>query len=260
MKLSYLVSLFIIFVLLFSYPLLPTIRHEQMKSRKGSPLSSISLCLKAILNSRIFLRYLPYFFFFQLSFEWMNSFNIYYFKYSLNQEYFFSIYAFTILAQMFGASIYPKLCRYINEVTLFYLATSFSIFGMLAIYVLGRLDPSNLLWMFVAACVKQIGSGLFMVATTADLAHSIQFSQEKTGLDNVAILTSVKLLVAKLSNAIAGLGVGMGLSYAGFVSNQIQSPETAMIIGRSALIIPVFIVLMSCFFYQRFVVYKSEVN
>lgn len=256
--LSYYVSFFVVIMLLISFPYLPSVPSDELTKQKNKDNLNIIIFVKAILKNHVFLRYLTYFFFFQLSFEWMNTFNIYYFKYSINQEHFFSIYALSILAQIFGVGIYPKIAKSIKNEKIVYLAFLLSISGMLCLYVLGRFLPSNAVLMFLAACVKQVGSGLAMVSATAELVHAIHASSKQMGMNHVAKLTSVKLLAAKLTAALSGLGLGMVLSYSGYISNQIQTPKTAIVIGQSTFIIPVFLLFISSYCYYNFVKVREE--
>ncbi|MGT2744330.1 MFS transporter [Streptococcus phocae subsp. phocae] len=256
-KLSLLLSSLIVVILLLSYPSLPDVRADEVSRKEGDSLVSMVACYQTVFRSKAFLKYIVYFFFFQLSFEWMNSFNIYYFKYSINQEFFFSLYAFTIMAQLAAASLYPKCNRYLSASHLFLLSSVLSTIGMLMLFIFGRIAPNNALLMFLAASMKQMGSGLFMVSATVDLARSIHLSQLETGVYTPAILTSVKLLVAKFTMALAGLGVGMCLSFSGYISNTIQTDDTSLRIGLYALILPVFMILLSCYFYVGFKRYLS---
>lgn len=233
---------------------MPKIKKEPSKYILTSEkfIFNVKTYYKEIFKNRLFLKYLVYFFFFQLSFEWMNTFNIYYFKYSINQEYFFSIYAFTIIAQLLSAASYPKLNHYLNSSQIYYLSAFLSSVGMLILFGLSYFDPSNALLMFIAASIKQSGSGLFMVSATTELANIIQIESQNKQFSNTASLTAIKLFMSKFSTALSGLGVGFCLFLSHYVSNQIQSPETAHAIGIYALIIPIFMILISCLFYRYY--------
>lgn len=161
------------------------------------------------------------------------------------------------MAQLAAASLYPKWNRYLSASHLFLLSSVLSIIGMLMLFLFGRIAPTNALLMFLAASMKQMGSGLFMVSATVDLARSIHLSQLETGVYTPAILTSVKLLVAKFTMALAGLGVGMCLSFSSYISNTIQTDDTSLRIGLYALFLPIFMILLSCYFYVGFKRYLS---
>lgn len=258
--LTIVIAVLVAVIVLFTYPHLPD-------PKPGPSEKKISLSLKEIyqliLQNHLFLNYILYFFFFQLSFEWMNSYNIYYFKYSINQDYFFSIYAFTILAQLFGASLYPRLAKLISKQLIFYLSACLSILGMLALFIVGQTLPDNSLLMFFAASIKQIGSGLFMVTATHDLAWVIDISSQKTGKYYPAIFTSAKLLVAKLSTSLTALGIGFGLHFAGYVNNQQQTPHTALLISLQTFGIPIIFVVISLIgyhFYRQMVQHEKRTS
>ncbi|WP_438478260.1 MFS transporter [Streptococcus pluranimalium] len=236
-------------VVAFTYPHLPNPKVKNTEVRLSLSLKDI---YQIIFQNRLFLSYILYFFFFQLSFEWMNAYNIYYFKYSINQQYFFSIYGFTILAQLFGASIYPKLHQRFTKQILFHLSAFLSIIGMLSLFTAGQLIKDNVLVIFLAASIKQIGSGLFMVTATHDLAWVIDVSSQKTEKAYPDILTSTKLLVAKLSTSLTSLGLGFGLYFAGYVNNQTQIPHTALLISLQTFGIPIILILISLLCYSLF--------
>ncbi|MEX5398392.1 MFS transporter [Streptococcus sp. ZJ93] len=240
---------FILLILFMGYPHLPTSQSVETKEKEYLPIAAV---FRTIFQNKVFLSYALYFFFFQFSFEWMNAYNIYYFKYSIRQEYFFSIYALTILAQMLGASVYPRLNRSISKKAIFYSSGFLSIVGMLGLFTLGQTLADNVPLMFLAASMKQIGSGLFMVTATHDLALVIDISERETGSGYPAILTSAKLLLAKFSTAVTGLGIGFGLHLAGYVSNQQQTPDTAFWISLQAFGVPIILILISLICYQRF--------
>lgn len=251
-RLALLLSLLVILILIFAYSQLPDSSvSEESREKQEKPLSIVASYAN-VLKNRSFLKYLLYFFFFQLSFEWMNNFNIYYFKYSINQEYFYSFYAFTILAQIAATLLYSKWNKRLTRTQLFYLSALLSISGMVCLFVFGQLAPSNLVLMFIAASIKQMGSGLFMVSATSDLAVVIRQNHTETGSDTPALFTSVKLLSAKFTTAVTGLGVGFSLSLIGYVHNSIQTSQTALSIGIAALIFPCLLVLISSLFYRYF--------
>ncbi|MGT2800520.1 MFS transporter [Streptococcus marmotae] len=248
-RLALLVAVVVAVIVLLTYPHLPRLQAGEVGKKD---YLSIAAIFRIVIQNKVFWRYALYFFFFQFSFEWMNAYNIYYFKYSIRQEYFYSIYAITILAQMFGASLYPKLNRLLSKTSIFYLSGFLSIVGMLALFTLGQTLADNVPLMFLAASMKQIGSGLFMVTATHDLALVIEVSERKTGHGHPAILTSAKLLLAKFSTALTGLGIGFGLHVAGYVNNQQQTPSTALWISLQAFGIPILLVMMSLISYRRF--------
>ncbi|MBF0778664.1 MFS transporter [Streptococcus cuniculi] len=246
---------FIALLVLLTYPYLSVPESIEIKEKDTLPIAKI---LRIIFHNRLFLLYALYFFFFQFSFEWMNAYNIYYFKYSINQEYFYSIYAVTILAQMFGASLYPKFNRLLSKMSIFYLSGFLSILGMLGLFTFGQTHADNIPLMFFAASVKQLGSGLFMVTVTHDLAFVIEVSKSESGKRYPAILTSAKLLLAKFTTALTGLGIGFGLHLAGYVGNHQQTPQTALLISLQAFGIPILLVMISMICYRKFSTLSSE--
>ncbi|MGT2833711.1 MFS transporter [Streptococcus halotolerans] len=235
------------FVLL-AYPHLPNLQPRAIVSKSVSPKE----IFQVLLSNKLFFAYALYFFFFQLSFEWMNAYNIYYFKYSINREYFYSIYAFTILAQLFGAGFYLKLNQYLSKQGIFYLSAALSVLGMSGLFALGQILPSNIPLLFLFASIKQIGSGLFMVTATHDLSLVIEVNESETGKNFPAILTAGKLLLAKLSTSVTALGSGFGLHLAGYVSNQEQTPHTAFLISLQTFGVPIVFIIISLACYSAF--------
>lgn len=247
--LSTFLALFIIVIISCVIPFLP---KSYLISSKNTFQVNLFRKISLILKDNIFLRYSLYFFFFQISFEWMNTYNIYYFKYSINQEYFFSIYAFTILSQMLGAYTYRFLNQFITKKLLFSLSAILSISGMIGLFLCGQLIPENVVLMFFAATIKQFGSGLFLASATYELSATIHKHHETSGHFNPALFTSAKLLISKLANALASFGLGFGLYSAKYIPNQVQSLSTTKQIAYQAFFIPIIYILISSLFYHYY--------
>lgn len=254
-RLSLYLAVLVFIITGLTFPFLPESSAISSRNQKSFTLLEN---FKIIKRSRIFFKYVLYFFFFQLSFEWMNAYNIYYFIYSIKQEKFFSLYAFTILAQMLGSFTYSILRRSMTKKTIFILSSFLSIIGMLGLYSVGQTMPNNSFMMFLMASAKQFGSGLFLVSATAELANTIGIHNKESGYFNPALLTSAKLLVSKFANAIASFGLGYGLALAHYLPNQDQSLETTKAIALQAFFIPIAFILISYVFYLRYQKYSGE--
>lgn len=196
---------------------------------------------------------------FNLSMQIMNGFMIYYFKYVTGAERLFSLFFFTIFAEMLGLMLFPIISQKITREKTFALACALPVVGLLLLLVAGFVVPTNVFLAMSSGLILKFGSGLSLGVTTVSIADCIDYGEIKLGTRNESIICSAQTFLMKSAQAVAGLLTGVGLSLVGYVPNAAQSASAMMGIRVLTCVVPIVFVISSLFIYNRYYKLKGEV-
>lgn len=182
------------------------------------------------------------------------GFGIYYFKYDLDDENLFSLFAMIAgVAQVLAMIGFPTLAKVISRRTIFITAALLSFVGYLSLFLVGLHLQSNIIIMLgIAGLVLFLGFGFLQVLSTIMLADSVDYGQYKLGYRTDSIIFSMQPFIVKFSTAVSGLITGVGLWLIGFKANIEQSPDTIVGMRIIMFAVPVFLVLISLLIYLKF--------
>ncbi len=226
--------------------------------QKKSPKITVKKAVNIIKNNDQLLAFIGLLLTFNLSMQIMNGFMIYYFKYVTGNENLFSLFFFTIFAEMLGLMLFPKISRKISREKTYFLACALPVVGLLVLLVSGFIAPTSAVLAMTAGFILKFGSGLSLGITTVSIADCIDYGEIKFGTRNESIICSAQTFLMKSSQAVAGLLTGVGLSIVGYVPNVAQSSTAILGIRILTCIVPIFCVITSYFVYKKLYKLKGK--
>lgn len=189
---------------------------------------------------------------FNLSMQILNGFMIYYFKYVIGNENFFSLFFFTIFTEMLGLMMFPKISRMLTREKTYVIACGLPVIGLVLLFVCGFIAPNNVILVMVSGLILKFGSGLSLGVTTVSIADCIDYGEIKFGTRNESIICSAQTFLMKSAQAVAGLLTGVGLSLVGYVPNVQQNTSAITGIRVLTCIVPIVCVILSLAIYRKY--------
>jgi len=226
--------------------------------QKDSPKLTIKKAIEVLKSNDQLSAFIGLLLTFNLSMQILNGFMIYYFKYVTGAEGLFSLFFFTIFAEMLGLLLFPKISRAISREKTYILACGLPAIGLLTLLVAGFVAPTSVVLAMVAGFILKFGSGLSLGVTTVSIADCIDYGEVKLGTRNESIICSAQTFLMKSSQAVAGLLTGLCLSVVGYVPNVQQSATAIMGIRLLTCVIPIFFVIVSYIIYKKFYHLKGQ--
>ncbi|MGG5371906.1 melibiose:sodium transporter MelB [Enterococcus sp. AZ196] len=226
--------------------------------QQNAPKLTMKKAVQVIKSNDQLLAFIGLLLTFNLSMQIMNGFMIYYFKYVTGNEALFSLFFFTIFAEMLGLMLFPKISRKISREKTYILACLLPVIGLLILFVAGFIAPTNAIFAMAAGLVLKFGSGLSLGVTTVSIADCIDYGEIKFGTRNESIICSAQTFLMKSSQAVAGLLTGVGLSIVGYVPNAAQSATAILGIRLLTCIVPIFCVIFSYLIYKNWYKLKGQ--
>lgn len=226
--------------------------------QKDSPKLTIKKAVNVLKSNDQLLAFIGLLLTFNLSMQILNGFMIYYFKYVTNAENLFSLFFFTIIAEMLGLLLFPKISQVISREKTYFLACALPAIGLLTLLVAGFVAPTNVVFAMTAGFILKFGSGLSLGVTTVSIADCIDYGEVKFGTRNESIICSAQTFLMKSSQAVAGLLTGLCLSLVGYVPNVQQSATAVMGIRFLTCIVPIICVIFSYFIYKKYYKLKGQ--
>ncbi|MGG5333215.1 melibiose:sodium transporter MelB [Enterococcus sp. AZ163] len=220
--------------------------------QKNAPKITIKTAVNVIKKNDQLLAFIGFLLTFNLSMQILNGFMIYYFKYVAGSERLFSLFFFTIFAEMLGLMLFPKISRKISREKTYILACALPVAGLTLLLVSGFIAPTNVILAMASGLILKFGSGLSLGVTTVSIADCIDYGEIKFGTRNESIICSAQTFLMKSAQAVAGLLTGVGLSIVGYVPNVAQSATAIWGIRILTCIIPIVFVIISYVVYRKF--------
>lgn len=128
----------------------------------------------------------------------------------------------------------------------------FSILGLLGMFFVGDDHKASVVLFFSVASLFCLGNALAGVSTTVMLADTVDYGEYKCGVRSEAIVFSVQTFTAKFGSAIAGFIGAMVLSLVGYVPNVMQTADTILGLRLMMFVASASLFIIILFIYLKF--------
>ncbi len=179
----------------------------------------------------------------QIAQNLVNGTIIYYFRYAIAHEEYYSLFmAAGAITQFVAFLIFPGLVQKTSRRFVYILSAALMAAGYLLMFFLGSKSDSSLVIAAGSYCIASCGVALSLVSTTVMLADTVDYGEYKLGTRSESIVFSMQTMTVKFGNALAGFMSSLTLAIVGYVPNVPQSESTlfglrfVMFIASSILI------------------------
>ena len=179
----------------------------------------------------------------QIAQNLVNGTIIYYFRYAIAHEEYYSLFmAAGAITQFVAFLIFPGLVQKTSRRFVYILSAALMVAGYLLMFFLGSKSNSSLVIAAGSYCIASCGVALSLVSTTVMLADTVDYGEYKLGTRSESIVFSMQTMTVKFGNALAGFMSSLTLAIVGYVPNVPQSESTlfglrfVMFIASSILI------------------------
>ncbi len=187
------------------------------------------------------------------------GFAVYYFKVVCGNEYLYSVFGGTKLAEMLGLVCFPMIAGKITREKTYTLACALPVVGLALLGICGVVMPSNAVLVVICCCLFMFGSGLSLGVTTCCIADVIDYGEVKFGTRNESIICSTQTFLMKSAQAAAGLFTGIGLQMVGY-NAKLETQSAFTVNGLRALMValPIFMAVCSYLIYTKCYTLKGK--
>lgn len=175
------------------------------------------------------------------------SLGLFYFKYYLQDEGAYSIFAAILgVSQISALALFPLVSKVMKRAQIHLLATAMCAAGYLVFLVSGR----SMLLVGIAGVLVFAGQAAIQLLMVMFIADSVEYGEWKLGRRNESITFSLQPFIYKLSNALASAVVGITLIWSGI--DVARTPDDVTdeglgILRLSMLGLPMVLILVSYF-------------
>ena len=232
---------------------------EEATTTGGGQKIGLKQAVQVITKNRELLAFIGLLLTFNLCTQIVWGFAVYYFKVVCGNEYLYSVFGGTKLAEMLGLVCFPYIAKKISREKTYALACSLPIVGLVLLGISGIIMPSNAVLVAVSFCLFMFGSGLSLGVTTCCIADVIDYGEVKFGTRNESIICSTQTFLMKSAKAAAGLFTGIGLQIVGYNAKlEAQSMFTVNGLRVLMIILPIFMAVCSYLIYSKRYTLKGE--
>ncbi len=111
--------------------------------------------------------------------------------------------------------------------------------------------PESGILVAIAGALLKFGGGIANGLGTVMLADVVDYGHYKTGKRSESIIFSAQTMLVKFAGAFAGFFIGVGLSFIGYIPNEIQSESTVFGLRVLMIGLPVFFLIASMWVYRK---------
>ncbi len=184
---------------------------------------------------------------------------IYYFKYAVDNEGFYSVYqGYSGLAEISGLLVFPIVAKSFSRTKVYAVGCGLPIIGLLLLVAAGIFMPENAALVAITGIIFKFGSGLSLGTSTVMLADVVDYGEYKLHSRNESIVFSIQTMLVKFASAISGYIVGVGLSLIGYVPNVQQNATTIMGLRVLMGVVPAVLSALSFLIFAKFFKIKDE--
>lgn len=215
---------------------------EKVVSDNVAPKTNLKTAFKLIFANDQLVALIGTILMYNLVVQISGGISIYYFKYVINNENMYSVFTgLAGLAEIGSLVLFPIISPIIGRKKVFFLACFLPVLGYLALFVTGSTYPDKVFLIALCGVIAKLGSGLSLGISTVMLADVVDYGEYKFGSRNESIIFSVQTMLVKSASAVAGLLIGLGLSFVGYVPNAVQTEAatngiTALMVGVPAVL------------------------
>lgn len=179
--------------------------------------------------------------------------NIYFFKYVVCHEEWFSIFGIVnFIVGSIGLIAFPFLANKFSRKVVYILSAVLLVLGLLGMFFTGSDENANIWLFFSMVGFFCLGNALAGVTTTVMLADTVEYGEYKSGIRSEAVVFSVQTFTVKFGSAIAGFIGAMVLSLVGYVPNAVQTPETVLGLRVMMFIMSALLIMVILCLYLKF--------
>lgn len=177
---------------------------------------------------------------------------LYFFKFDIGHENYYSIFAAVGGAiQLIAMSTFTVLRKKFSRIQIFTGAVASSFFGYMCMFLLSCIGITHIVALLIAAAFIFFGFGLVTVLTTIFLSDTVDYGEYKNGRRDESVVFSLQTFVVKLASAISGLIAGVGIDIIGFDKDAtVQSTATLFGLRCIMLIIPLAGILVTMLYFR----------
>ena len=255
----FLVALGIATLFIFTSFICVTNVKEEIVSDTKAPKINLKDAFRLILKNDQLVALIGAVLAFNLVTQTFGGVAIYYFKYVIGNENFFSVFTgFAGIAETSGLVLFPILSGKIGRKKTFFLACIIPVIGLLLLLVSGTVAPENTTLVALSGFLAKLGIGLSLGISTVMLADVVDYGEFKFGSRNESVIFSVQTLLVKSASAVSGWLIGVGLSLAGYVANAEQTPTAISGIRTLMIYFPMIISILGYVIYKKYYKLNDE--
>lgn len=245
-------ALYIAIFFIFASALTVMNVKEKVVSNNITPKTNLKTAFKLIFTNDQLVALIGTILMYNLVVQISGGISIYYFKYVINNENMYSVFTgLAGLAEIGSLVLFPIISPIIGRKKVFFLACFLPVLGYVALFMTGNTYPDKVFLIALCGVIAKLGSGLSLGISTVMLADVVDYGEYKFGSRNESIIFSVQTMLVKSASAVAGLLIGLGLSFVGYIPNVVQTE--AAINGITALMVGVPAVLSAI----GYIIYKK---
>lgn len=238
-----------------------TVFNVKEESTLGAKAQKTSLkqALRIIVQNDQLIAFIGLLLTFNLCTQIAKSFAVYYFKNVCGNEYLYSIFGFSIIAEMVGLVCFPKIASKISREKVYMAACMLPVVGFVLLGIFGYVAPTNAIFAVASCSFIFFGSGLSLGVTTCCMADVIDYGEVKFGVRNESVTCSAQTFLMKAATAAAGGLSGVGLQIVGYNAKlETQSAGTLMGIRIFMIVVPIILAFVSYGIYKKYYTLKGE--